>query len=159
MDTSIASTIEILAGMSLFANVSITAMTELAKLCEERVFSQGEVVFEEGTPGNSMMVIVSGEVRISQRPSSGAEETLMVLKKGDFFGEMALLDTMPRSATVIAHHDIFLLEISRERFLNFVNSDPDSGVLVLLSLARHMTSRLREANNKIKSFITMSQWI
>jgi CRP/FNR family transcriptional regulator, cyclic AMP receptor protein len=159
MDSGIATTIEILAGIPLFANVSLTAMTELAKLCEEKVFAKGEVVFEESAPGNSMMVIVSGEVRISQRPGAGAEETLMVLRKGDFFGEMALLDTMPRSATVIAHQDIFLLEISRERFLHFINSDPASGVHVLLSIARHMTTRLREANNKIKSFITLSQWI
>jgi len=72
---------------------------------------------------------------------------------------MALLDDLPRSATVIAHTDAFLLEISRRKFMRFIEKDGVSGVKILLSLARNLSSRLREANTKIKAFVTLSQWI
>jgi CRP/FNR family cyclic AMP-dependent transcriptional regulator len=106
-----------------------------------------------------MMIILSGEVRISHRPETAREETLSILKKGDFFGEMALLDDLPRSATVIAHTDAFLLEISRRKFMGFIEKDAVSGVKIVLSLARSLSFRLREANTKIKAFVTLSQWI
>ena len=79
------------------------------------MFQKGETIFEENTTGKSIMVIISGEVRITQRARISGEETLTVLKKGDFFGEMALLEDLPRSATAIAHSDTFMLEISREQ--------------------------------------------
>ncbi len=104
-------------------------------------------------------MIISGEVRITQRANVSGEETLTVLKKGDFFGEMALLEDLPRSATAIAHSDTFIMEIGRERFLHFVEKDPASGVKILITLARSLSARLREADGKIKAFVNLSQWI
>ena len=150
---------DLLKGLSIFCELDDPALGELARLSDERVFSKGKTIFEEGSAGNSMMIILSGEVRISHRPETTREETLSILKKGDFFGEMALLDDLPRSATVIAHTDAFLLEISRRKFMRFIEKDGVSGVKILLSLARNLSSRLREANTKIKAFVTLSQWI
>jgi CRP/FNR family cyclic AMP-dependent transcriptional regulator len=104
-------------------------------------------------------VIISGEVRISQRADVSGEETLIVLKQGDFFGEMALLEDLPRSATAIAHSDTFMLEISRDKFLRFIEKDTVSGVKILFTLANILSSRLREADIKIKAFVNLSQWI
>ena len=151
--------IGLLKGLSIFCELDDPALGELARLSDDRVFSKGETIFEEGSAGNSMMIILSGEVRISHRPETTREETLSILKKGDFFGEMALLDDLPRSATVIAHTDAFLLEISRRKFMGFIEKDGASGVKILLRLARNLSSRLREANTKIKAFVTLSQWI
>ena len=103
---------------------------------DERVFQRGETIFEESDTGKSIMVIISGEVRITQRAKISGEETLTVLKKGDFFGEMALLEDLPRSATAIAHSDTFMLEISREKFLRFIEKDTASGVKILFSWPR-----------------------
>ena len=150
---------DLLKGLSIFCELDDPALGELARLSDERVFSKNETIFEEGSAGNSMMIILSGEVRISHRPETTREETLSILKKGDFFGEMALLDDLPRSATVIAHTEAFLLEISRRKFMRFIEKDGVSGVKILLSLARNLSSRLREANTKIKAFVTLSQWI
>jgi CRP/FNR family cyclic AMP-dependent transcriptional regulator len=102
---------------------------------------------------------LSGEVRITQRARISGEETLTVLKKGDFFGEMALLEDLPRSATAIAHSDTFMLEISRDKFLRFIEKDTVSGVKILFTLANILSSRLREADIKIKAFVNLSQWI
>lgn len=151
--------IDILKRLSLFADLNYGALKELAFLFSERVFQAGETIFEENDPGNSLLVILSGEVRITQRADVSGEETLSVLKKGDFFGEMALLEDLPRSATAIAHIDTFLMEISRERFLHFLEKDPASGVKILVVLARSLSARLREADVKIKAFVNLSQWV
>jgi CRP-like cAMP-binding protein len=159
MEENRAGIIDILKGLSIFDELDYPALKELACLSDERVFSGGETIFEEGSSGDSMMIILSGEARVSHRPESTREETLSILKKGDFFGEMALLDDLPRSATVIAHTDAFLLEISRPKFMRFIEKESASGVKILLNLARSLSSRLREANTKIKAFVILSQWI
>jgi CRP/FNR family transcriptional regulator, cyclic AMP receptor protein len=159
MDPNIDVIIEILKKLPLFNELDFSAIQELTHLAEERLFHRGETIFEESTTGDSIMVIVSGEVRITQRARISGEETLTVLRKGDFFGEMALLDELPRSATAIAHSDTFMLEINRGKFLRFIEKDTVSGVKILLTLAKILSSRLREADTKIKAFVNLSQWI
>lgn len=159
MEENRAGIIEMLKGLSIFGELDYPALKELAYLSDERVFSRGETIFEEGSAGDSMMIILSGEARVSHRLEATREETLSILKKGDSFGEMALLDDLPRSATVIAHTDAFLLEISRKKFMRFIEKESESGVKILLNLARSLSFRLREANTKIKAFVTLSQWI
>jgi len=151
--------IEILKNLSLFSSLNYGAIKELTFLFSERIFQAGETIFEENDTGNSLLVIISGEVRITQRANVSGEETLTVLKKGDFFGEMALLEDLPRSATAIAHSDACIMEISQERFLRFIEKDPASGVKILITLAKSLSARLREADGKIKAFINLSQWI
>jgi CRP/FNR family cyclic AMP-dependent transcriptional regulator len=151
--------IEILKNLSLFCNLSYGAIKELTFLFAERVFQAGETIFEENDLGKSLLVIISGEVRITQRANVSGEETLTILKKGDFFGEMALLEDLPRSATAIAHSDACVMEISQERFLRFIEKDPASGVEILITLAKSLSARLREADGKIRAFINLSQWI
>jgi CRP-like cAMP-binding protein len=151
--------IEILHKLPLFSELQSAAIKELTFLAEERLFHQGETIFEENASGNSIMVIISGEVRITQRARVSGEETLTVLRQGDFFGEMALLEELPRSATAIAHSDTCMLEISRDKFLRFIEKDAASGVKILFTLARILSSRLREADVKIKAFVNLSQWI
>jgi CRP/FNR family cyclic AMP-dependent transcriptional regulator len=151
--------IEILKSLHLFSELNFAAIKELTYLAAERLFRRGEIIFEENANGNSLMAIISGEVRISQRATVSGEETLTVLKKGDFFGEMALLEDLPRSATAIAHSDAYMLEISRDKFLRFIEKDTASGVKILFTLAKILSSRLREADVKIKAFVNLSQWI
>ncbi len=151
--------IEILKNLSLFNGLGYGAIKELTFLFSERIFQAGETIFEENDSGKSLLVIVSGEVRITQRASVSGEETLTVLKKGDFFGEMALLEDLPRSATAIAHTDACVMEISQERFLRFIEKDTASGVKILITLAKRLSSRLRDADGKIKAFVNLSQWI
>jgi len=151
--------IDILKNLRLFCDLNYNAIKELTFLFSERVFQAGETIFEENNTGNSLQVIISGEVRITQRANVSGEETLTVLKKGDFFGEMALLEDLPRSATAIAHSDTFILEIDSEKFLHFLQKDSASGVKILITLARILSARLREADSKIKAFVNLSQWI
>ncbi len=159
MDDNRSFLVDLLGNLPLFADLPPQALLELASLFSERVFQKNELIFEEESRGDSMMVIISGEARVSQRADKANEETLGIMKKGDFIGEMALLEELPRSATVVAHTDTFLLEITRERFMRFLETDPDSGVRILLQLARSLSARLREADTKIKTFVNLTQWI
>jgi len=159
MEAPTTENLEILKGIPLFTELNEADRTLLADRFSPRVFREGEKVFAEDTPGHSMMIIVSGEVRISSDDSGQGEETFTILKRGDFFGEMALLDELPRSATAIAHSDLILLEIERSSFIRFINDHPAAGVFILWTMARNLSARLRETNLKVKTFVNLSQWL
>jgi len=145
--------------LDIFSDLDTQALQELSNLCAEKRHPEGEIIFKEDSIGDSMMLIVSGEVRVSQTPDPETEEALIILKAGDLFGEMAVLEDLPRTATAIAHTDTVILEISREYFLKFIESDHQSGVKILLKLARILSSRLRETDNKLRAFTSMTRWI
>lgn len=153
--------VSMLKGLNIFADLDDESLLNLGLLFKEKVFEQLEIIFEEGSIGNSMMIITSGEVRISQKASSDseAEEALVILKKGDVFGEMALLEDLPRSATTIAHTCVITLEISRDDFLNYIHKNSENGVKILLKLSRILSSRLRETDVKLKTFVSLSRWL
>jgi CRP-like cAMP-binding protein len=151
--------LSILKRLDIFSDIDTHALRELSLLFEEKIFNQGEIIFEEESIGNSMMIIASGEVRVSQTSDSNMEEALIILKEGDVFGEMALIEGLPRSATTIAHTDVIIFEISRSNFLNYIKKDCKNGILIVLKLARILSSRLRETDNKLKAFVHLSQWI
>ena len=84
---------------------------------------------------------------------------MKILKTGEIFGEMALLEDLPRSANVIAHSDVVILEIKRDKFLNFIQQDCKNGLKIVMKLAQILSSRLREADLKLKTFVNLTQWI
>lgn len=149
----------LLRNLDIFEDMSDPDLVTFGNFFKDRIFVQNEVIFHEGEPGNSMMIIASGEVRVSQTHGPNSEEALMILKKGDIFGEMALLEDLPRSATVIAHSNAITLEISRIDFLNYIEKEPRNGIKILLKLGKTLSSRLRETNAKLKAFVNFSQWL
>lgn len=114
-----------------------------------RDFPAGAVVFEEGDPGSRMYVIRSGEVRILKRV--GAREIeLARLGAGEAFGEMALLEGQPRSATAIVASPARILEIDEAAFADLVRRNGE----IALRLLRRLSARLREANRQIRNFLS-----
>jgi CRP-like cAMP-binding protein len=114
-----------------------------------RDFPAGAVIFEEGDPGSRMYVIQTGEVRILKRV--GAREiTLARLGAGEAFGEMALLDRQPRSATAVVEAPARILEIEEVAFADLVRNNGE----IALRLLRRLSSRLREANRQIRNFLS-----
>jgi len=150
--------IDVLKHADIFEDLDQRSLHELSQLFMERIYNEGEVIFEEESIGTSMMVVMSGKVRISQREDAQTEEALIMLKNGDVFGEMCLFEGLPRSATAIAHSNVILLEIRREEFLHFIMANPDCGVHILMKLGRILSARLREADLKLKTFQKLTQW-
>jgi CRP/FNR family transcriptional regulator, cyclic AMP receptor protein len=115
-----------------------------------RDFPAGSVVFEEGDPASRMYVIVSGAVRIEKRVGQRSL-TLAVLGTGEAFGEMALLEDAPRSASAVVERAARLLEIDEAAFEELVRNNGE----VALRLLRRLSARLREANRQIRSFLSV----
>jgi len=119
-------------------------------------FKAGEEIFGEGEKGDKFYLILKGEVRISKIISGVGEEALRVLKKGEYFGEMSLIDDEPRSAHAIANTDVDLMVIDRSDFEKLLSEDKELAYKLLWSLVRTLSQRLRETNEKIKSFFAMT---
>lgn len=108
-----------------------------------RPFNRNEVVFQEGSRGREMYVVYSGQVRISKKDSSGQETILALLGPGEIFGEMALIDQEPRSATVtVVEDDTKLVVLDRARFMYLLRNEPEFALIVMDILCQ----RVREKN-------------
>lgn len=112
---------------------------------------QGEVIFCEYEPGETLFFLKEGEVRLV-KVITEKEKTLAVLKKGDIFGEMSVIKKMPRSATAIAQTDVELLELNRDSFFQLVQKKPAVGFRLLKIFA----TRLRDQKRKIQTLAIKS---
>ena len=108
-------------------------------------FATGDTIFREGELGTEMFIIQEGEVHIC-KTLKGETHTLSKLEKGDFFGEMAILESVPRTADAIAHTDVKLLAITGSRFDEMLRRNPEIAVRII----RKYSKRLREANTLLE---------
>ena len=129
----------------LFAELSDAEIERVAELARERTYPKSSVILFEDDPGDALYVVVTGRVKVVLVGEDGREVILSVLKDGDFFGEMALIDDEPRSAHVIAMEDASLLVLRREDFQQRLREAPGMAVGLLRALSR----RLGEGGGKI----------
>jgi CRP-like cAMP-binding protein len=138
---------ELLRTVPIFSELSDADIASLARLTARRTCPKDTVVFFENEEGDSFFCIVDGRIKVTILGDDGREVILSVLGRGDFFGEMALLDNEPRSATAIAVEDTELLSLHRNDFQS-VLSDNRS---IMLALIKILTARLRRANHQIST--------
>jgi CRP-like cAMP-binding protein len=131
----------------LFQGFSEEQLTGVARLVKIRRFGKHEVIVREGDPGEAFYVILGGTVAIVRLAADGRETILSILKDRDFFGEMSVLDTSTRSASVRAMTNVVLGVIEREPFLDLIDRTPGIGRLLVIALSE----RLRAANQLITS--------
>src|SRR5262252_2690794 len=111
-------------------------------------FTNGHILFKEGEEGDDMYIIQSGKVAIKKKVKEG-DTTLAVLEKGDFFGEMSILERLPRSATAEVIEDGDLIVISGETFGDMIKANPEIAVRML----RKQSIRLRETNRQLEQLM------
>ncbi len=148
--------IELLKRINLFENLSEHELEKILKICVKHPFAKGTVIFKEGEPGDRCYIITTGAVRISKFIPNIGEEALAVLKPGDYFGEMALIDNFPRSAHAIANDDVDVFAINKTELDRLLISDRDLGYKIFWTFTRTLSKRLRETNEKLASFLAMS---
>ncbi len=100
------------------------------------------VIFREGDSGNQMFLIVEGEVEIRKKTTEKSTTTLAILRKGDFFGEMAMVERKPRSATAIASSQCRLLALDQNAFTSLIEQNSDFAVRMI----KVLSTRLRRTN-------------
>jgi CRP-like cAMP-binding protein len=130
---------------ALFRGLPPSALDDLTRRFQVRTRPAGALLVSQDEPGDSVFLIAEGRVRVSLFGESGRELTLSQLQRGDFFGEMSLLDGRPRSANVVAIDDTTLLVLSREAFLEHLKTRPETALNLLAELSR----RLRRADETI----------
>ena len=137
--------------------LSAAEMKLLATFSTEERFREGSLMFREGEKGDKLYIVLDGRVRISKFIPGVGEEALAVLDRGEFFGEMALIDDAPRSADAKAHEtDATVLSIDRATLNEILSMDPHASLQFLNLLCRMISRRLREINDKIVQWKYMS---
>jgi len=131
----------------IFADLPITTLQEIEKIGSKRKYSKDEPILLEEDSGNALFVILNGKVKVSRSSSDGREVILTILGESDFFGEMAILDGLARSANVIATEESEVFLIQRNDFLQLLHDHPEISIILL----QELTSRLRNADMKIKA--------
>ena len=109
-----------------------------------KVYHDGEIIFREGDDGDRMYVIQTGKVRITKKAKAG-NMLISVLESGDVFGEMALVDRLPRSATATAEGESCILGIDRTKFIQIISRD----ATLAFRLLESMSKRIRSVNEKL----------
>ena len=141
-------TVETLRQVPLFESLDDEAAKKLCELLESLDCKANTFLFRAGEAGDAMYIIERGKVRICVQATDGHEVTLTELGRGDFFGEMALLDGQRRSADAVVAEDSRLAVLSREHFVSFMRSSPDVALEMLTALAnrlRHTDELLRHS--------------
>ena len=146
-----------LRGLALFRHLPEERLAELARALEVRAVPAGTVVFEEGSPGDALFLLSAGEVRIDKRSEAGGVAEIARLVPGDAFGEMALIESVPRSARAVAHTDAVLLALGRADLERWLRSDPQTAVGFFVELLRVLSRRLRRSSNDVVLLFDLSE--
>lgn len=133
----------------LFEGLLPEEIEMLAELTQQRKFEQGEAVFEHGDVGDSLYLLVEGSVEVLHKGADGNEHLITVLDAPEFFGEMSLIDKEYRSATIRAKTEALLLCLTNENLHSFARVYKNGFTLVVINIARVMSARLRETNQKL----------
>lgn len=147
------------AKMELFRQQALSPMEIkfLASLSKEKKFDPGEYIFREGEDGDRLYVVLDGKVMISKEIVGAGEEALAFLERGDYFGEMALIDNKPRSADAKASDQgAVVLTISREVLEGILDIQKVSSLRLLRLLCGLIAKRLREIDDKLVGWFIFS---
>jgi CRP-like cAMP-binding protein len=149
----------ILKQADIFVELTPTQLELVGSLCEERRLNTGDLIFEENTPSDELYIIAQGEVEIQVDPSLVADAsartigpvTIATLRRGQSFGEVALVDQGLRSATArCAQHGTQLLIIPRDRLMTLCDTYPQLGYRLMRNLAADLALKIRNTDMRIR---------
>jgi CRP-like cAMP-binding protein len=151
-------TLEILAQIDLFSGIGNAHLRRVVDIGVEEQYKSSATIFSEGEPGNKFYLIVEGAVRISRIVPGMGEEALAVLRAGNYFGEMSLIDDAPRSATAVCHEKCRLFVVNRRDLEDLLFVDRDLAYELLWNWVRTLSRRLRATNDKMTFLATTSKF-
>jgi len=135
--------------VSFFADLPEEEIKALSSATKRRTFRASEVIFHRDDPGQVLYMIKEGKVKICIISPDGQEVSLAVLGKGEYFGEFALLDGLPRSTDAVALEKVECYTLQRSDFLNAILKNPKIAILVLEALSK----RLRTTDQMVEDLI------
>ncbi|MGQ9909287.1 MAG: cyclic nucleotide-binding domain-containing protein [Candidatus Flexifilum sp.] len=153
----------ILRQADIFYEFNPTHLEMVASICRERTYNLGQIIFEQNTPGTELYIIAAGEVDIQIEPSSRGQEpaqaqTIATLRRGQSFGEVALVDEGLRSARArCAVDNTRLLIIDRERIMLLCDTYPALGYRLMRNLAADLAMKIRNTDLQVREYLTWMQ--
>jgi CRP/FNR family transcriptional regulator, cyclic AMP receptor protein len=146
-----------LQNVSLFANLSASELEPLAQRLIARRYREGETIFEQGSPGNSLYIVKSGLVGIEITSGSGCTQTVAQCGPGQVFGEFALLDGLPRSAGAVACARSELLLLARPEFFMYLEQHPTVAINLLILISRRLRFTMQRTEPEDDSAPTLAR--
>jgi CRP-like cAMP-binding protein len=143
----------ILLKIPIFQDLNVRELRTIKRILHQREYKKNEVIFNQGDVGLGMYIIVKGTVEIV---SGTAKHMLAELNDGDFFGELALLDDSPRSATAVSKTPCKMLCFFKPELLDLINRDPGLGSKILFKLAWTIGERLKSTNEQVSELSHLS---
>ncbi len=148
---------DVLSQVYLFRELTPSEMDVLISISKELRVKKDEFIFKEGATGDAFYLIVSGSVRISTIVPGVGEEALTILREGEYFGEMALIDDAPRSASAIANDDTILLLIAKDNFRKLLAQETGIAYKLLWVFTKTLSARLRKTDEQLKSILSIAK--
>ncbi|WP_301121308.1 Crp/Fnr family transcriptional regulator [Mycolicibacterium fortuitum] len=140
---------DVVARAGIFQGVEPAAVSELIAQLQPVDFPRGHTVFADGDPGERLYIIVSGKVKIGRRAPNGRENLLTIMGPADMFGELAIFDPGPRTASATTLTDVHAVSMDRQALRTWIADRPEIAEQLLRVLAR----RLRRTNNNLADLI------
>lgn len=137
---------DLLSTLPIFEGLSRSQLKLIMRLLHERNYAKGETVFNEAEPGAGLYIIESGSVVITKQVEGAEPVSLAEFVKGNFFGELALIEEIPRSATASALESTKLLAFPKPDLDGLIDRQPQLAVKILYNLSRLVAQRLIQAN-------------
>lgn len=131
--------------VDIFRSLSMEELSRIAEITSTEEFIENEILFRQGDPGASAFILVSGSVELYLEDKSRKGRRITILKDGMSFGEMALLDGQPRSASARVLSDSVLARIERDDFIRVLRSSPS----LALAIISRLSQRLRNTNEQL----------
>jgi CRP/FNR family transcriptional regulator, cyclic AMP receptor protein len=140
---------DFLRSIALFGGLEDASLERIQGMLIQHLFPPSAIVCAEGERGRSMYVVASGEVEVRRGNSNGAQIPIVRLGRGEFFGEMTLVEIQPRAATVVVTEPATLYAMTNRDLYALYLEDPNAYVLVLQNICRQLARRLRKADGQI----------
>lgn len=149
-------TVDQLKEISLFQDLSDDELEKVQKIVKLQTFRKGQVIWEEGDPEQGLHMIMTGKIKVSRRTRDGDPQVLAVLKKGNFIGELSLLDGRSHSASAEALMKTNMLIIKKADLDKFLEKNPKTAYKIVRDLAIEISHIVRNMNDK---FIKMVDYL
>ncbi len=152
----------LLAQNAFFKGLDPAELDLFIEIAEEKTFANDEMIFKEGSKGDKMYLIISGTIEIWKSEDTQARGSRLArLREGEIFGEMALFDQGPRSATAVAslNKETKLIIWQDEKIAKLINVHPETGNKILNNILRKLSHRLRIANDAIHTLLRANQYV
>ena len=140
----------------LLQDLSDQDLDGLATYCEMRTMNEGTTVFIENMPGESLFLITQGSIRISKMFAEGDEKTLVALGPEDVFGEMAVIDGLPRSATARVAENAELISFKKKDLERLGSEDAPLALKVVSNIVKVFSQRVRESSEEYRDMLIWS---